>query len=706
MRVWPGRPAPLGATWDGSGTNFAIYSGVADRVELCLFDDEGRERRVEITENHGFVWHAYLPDVGPGQRYGFRVHGPWDLSSGMRCNANKLLIDPYAKAIDGRVRWGQEVFGYTFGDPFGPPDPLDSAGHIPKSVVIDPTFDWQDDAPPQTPLHETIIYEAHARGLTMRHPAIPPAMRGTWAGLHHPAILEHLAELGVTAIELMPVHHFVHDQHLLDQGLRNYWGYNSIGYLAPHDEYARATDPQGVVDEFKTMVRGLHRVGIEVILDVVYNHTAEGNHLGPTLSLKGIDNAHYYRLVPDDPRYYFDYTGTGNTLNMRNSYPLRLMMDSLRYWVQDMHVDGFRFDLASTLARGLHDVDRLSAFFELIQQDPIINQVKLIAEPWDVGEGGYQVGNFPPQWSEWNGRYRDWIRDFWLGPHRSLAELGFRITGSSDLYEETGRRPYASVNFATAHDGFTLTDLVSYDHKHNHANGEHNRDGANDNRSWNHGVEGPTDDPRITALRLRQRKNIISTVLLSQGLPMLLAGDELGRTQRGNNNAYAQDNEISWVDWDDVDEPFLEFVQRLIALRAAHPTFRRRHFFHGRTIHGEEVRDIHWVSPTGRDMTGREWRDAMALTVGLYLNGNAIDYADERGHRVVDDHFLVILHAGDTITDFVMPPAELAPSWWIALSSDPGLDGDATLYRPGDAVRIPPRSVVVLIHDVIRDGPG
>ncbi len=701
MRVWPGRPTPLGANYDGFGTNFAIHSGVASKIELCLFD-EGGERRIALPERHGEIWHGYLPEVRPGQRYGYRVHGPYDLTSGMRCNPAKLLVDPYAKAIAGPVRWGQAVFGYTFGDPFGPANPLDSAEHVPKSVVIDPRFDWSGDVHPQIPLHETVIYEAHVKGLTMRHPDVPAEKRGTYAGLCHPAILAHLAKLGVTAIELMPVHHFVHDQHLLDQGLRNYWGYNSIGYLAPHDEYAKATDPQGVVDEFKQMVKVLHRVGIEVILDVVYNHTAEGNHLGPTLSLRGLDNAHYYRLVPDDPRYYFDYTGTGNTLNMRHPYPLRLMMDSLRYWVQEMHVDGFRFDLASTLARGLHDVDRLSAFFELIHQDPVINQVKLIAEPWDVGEGGYQVGEFPEQWSEWNGRYRDWIRDFWLGPSRTLAELGYRVTGSSDLYEETGRRPYASVNFATAHDGFTLHDLVSFNQKHNHANGEQNRDGANDNRSWNHGHEGPTDDAWINDLRTRQRKNILTTLLLSQGMPMLVAGDEIGRTQRGNNNAYAQDNEISWLDWENADEDFLTWVRRLVALRNAHPTFRRRHFFHGRRIHGVEIRDIHWIAASGRDMTERDWRDAKVLTVGLYLNGDAIQYRDERGRAVLDDHFLVVLHAGDRTVDYVLPSADLAPSWQVALSSFPDLDEDRRTFGPGDVVSIPPRTVVVLTHEVPR----
>ncbi|MEN0063473.1 MAG: glycogen debranching protein GlgX [Myxococcota bacterium] len=702
MRVWPGRPTPLGASYDGFGTNFAIYTGVASRVELCLFDASGQETRIELPERHGYVWHGYLPDVRPGQHYGYRVHGPYDLSSGMRCNPQKLLIDPYAKAIAGRVKWGQEVFGYTFGDPFGPPNALDSAAHMPKSVVIDPYFDWSGDVNPQIPLHETVIYEAHVKGLTMQHPALPEEMRGTYLGLTHPAILEHLAKLGVTAIELMPVHHFVHDQHLLDQGLRNYWGYNSIGYLAPHDEYARSPRSQDVVNEFKQMVKVLHRVGIEVILDVVYNHTAEGNHLGPTLSLKGIDNAHYYRLVHDDRRYYFDYTGTGNTLNMRHPYPLRLMMDSLRYWILEMHVDGFRFDLASTLARGLHDVDRLSAFFELIQQDPVINQVKLIAEPWDVGEGGYQVGEFPPQWSEWNGRYRDWIRDFWLGQRRPLAELGYRITGSSDLYAETGRRPYASINFATAHDGFTLRDLVSYNEKHNLANGEQNQDGANDNRSWNHGAEGPTDNAWIVDLRTRQRKNILTTLMLSQGMPMLLAGDELGRTQHGNNNAYGQDNPVSWVDWANVDEPFLDFVQRLVALRNAHPTFRRRHFFHGRTLMGTDVRDVHWFAATGREMTDADWWNARVLTVGIYLNGDAIAYRDERGQPVVDDHFLVVLHAGDESVEFVIPSAEWASSWTVALSSFPDLDGHPDRWTPGQALTVPPRTVVVLTHAVDR----
>ena len=546
--MWPGDSYPLGATYDGAGTNFGLFSEVADRVELCLFDDEGTESRVELREVDGFVWHGYLPGISPGQRYGYRVHGPYNPAAGQRCNPAKLLLDPYAKAIDGHVTWGQPVFSY----PFGHPDRrnnTDSAPYVPRSAVINPYFDWGLDRPPRTPYHETVIYEAHVRGLTKEHPVVPEEQRGTYLGLAHPAIISHLHRLGVTAIELMPVHQYVTDSHLNDRGLHNYWGYNTIGFFAPHNGYAASGRRGEQVQEFKTMVRTLHEAGIEVILDVVYNHTAEGNHLGPTLSFRGIDNAAYYRLVDDDKLYYMDTTGTGNSLLMRNPHVLQMIMDSLRYWVLDMHVDGFRFDLAAALARQFHEVDRLSAFFDLVQQDPVVSQVKLIAEPWDVGDGGYHVGNFPPLWSEWNGKYRDTIRDFWRGQPATLPEFASRLTGSSDLYQQDSRRPVASVNFVTAHDGFTLQDLVSYDHKHNEANGEDNRDGSDDNRSWNCGVEGPTDDPAILALRARQKRNFLTTLLLSQGVPMLLAGDEMGRTQQGNNNAYCQDNEISWIDW-------------------------------------------------------------------------------------------------------------------------------------------------------------
>ncbi|MCU1621108.1 MAG: glgX, partial [Modestobacter sp.] len=557
-QVWPGSAYPLGATYDGTGTNFAIYSEVAEKIELCLFDEQGNEERIRLPEMDAYVWHAFLPGIQPGQRYGFRVYGPFDPAQGQRCNPNKLLLDPYAKAIDGQVDWDEAVFGYRFEN--GERNDDDSAAHMPKSVVVNPYFDWGVDRPPRTPYNKTVIYEAHVKGLTMTHPRVPEALRGTYAGIAHPAIIEHLQELGITAIELMPVHQFVQDDTLQQKGLRNYWGYNTIGFFAPHNEYAQDTDGQQV-QEFKGMVRALHEAGIEVILDVVYNHTAEGNHMGPTLSFRGIDNEAYYRLVEDDKQYYMDTTGTGNSLNVRTPQSLQLIMDSLRYWVTEMHVDGFRFDLASSLARQFHEVDRLSAFFDLVQQDPIISQVKLIAEPWDVGEGGYNVGGFPPLWTEWNGKYRDTVRDFWRGEDSTLAEFASRFTGSADLYEQDGRRPYASVNFVTAHDGFTMHDLVSYNDKHNEANGEGGADGESHNRSWNCGVEGPTNDPTIRDLRLRQQRNFLTTLLFSQGVPMMLHGDELGRTQGGNNNGYCQDNDLSWSQWmlDEDDQKLLAF---------------------------------------------------------------------------------------------------------------------------------------------------
>ncbi|MCU1613578.1 MAG: glgX, partial [Frankiales bacterium] len=566
-QVWPGNAYPLGATYDGTGTNFAIFSEVAEKVELCLFDEDGKEQRIELPEMDGFVWHGFLPGIQPGQRYGFRVYGPYDPEQGLRCNPTKLLLDPYAKAIDGAVDWDQACFGYEFGS--GERNDEDSAPHMPKSVVVSPYFDWGVDRPPKTPYNKSIIYEAHVKGLTMTHPRVPEELRGTYGGVAHPAIIEHLQELGITAIELMPVHQFVQDDTLLQKGLRNYWGYNTIGFFAPHNEYATATDGQQV-QEFKGMVRALHEAGIEVILDVVYNHTAEGNHMGPTLSFRGIDNQAYYRLVDDDKQYYVDTTGTGNSLNVRHPQSLQLIMDSLRYWVTEMHVDGFRFDLASSLARQFHEVDRLSAFFDLVHQDPVVSQVKLIAEPWDVGDGGYQVGNFPALWTEWNGKYRDEVRDFWRGENAVVGEFASRITGSSDLYQHSGRRPVASINFVTAHDGFTLNDLVSYNEKHNEANGENNNDGESHNRSWNCGVEGPTDDPEVLTLRARQRRNFIATLMLSQGVPMLLHGDELGRSQGGNNNGYAQDSELTWIDWDKVDEGLLEFTKLVTRLRTAH----------------------------------------------------------------------------------------------------------------------------------------
>jgi len=691
LEVWPGRPAPLGAVYDGAGTNFSLFSEVAERVELCLFDEAGAERRIPVEEVDAFCWHLYLPNVGPGQRYGWRVHGPWAPERGLRCNPAKLLLDPYARAVEGQVDWDPACFPYVFGDENARQD-ADSAPHVPKCVVHNPYFDWDRDRPPATPLHETLVYEVHVKGFTARHPGIPEALRGTYAGLGHPASLDYLTSLGVTAVELLPVHQFVHDAHLVERGLRNYWGYNSIGFFAPHNEYAAAGQRGEQVQEFKAIVRALHEAGLEVILDVVYNHTAEGNHLGPMLSFKGIDNPAYYRLVPDDPRYYYDTTGTGNSLNVRHPHSLQLIMDSLRYWVTEMHVDGFRFDLAATLARQFYEVDRLSAFFDLVQQDPVVSQVKLIAEPWDVGEGGYQVGNFPPTWSEWNGRYRDTVRDFWRGEPSTLAELASRLTGSSDLYQADTRRPVASVNFVTAHDGFTLADLVSYDEKHNEANGEGNADGESHNRSWNCGVEGPTEDPGVLALRRRQQRNFLATLFLSQGVPMLLGGDELGRTQRGNNNAYCQDGEISWYEWEQVDEDLLAFTRRLIAFRREHPVFRRRRWFQGRAIRGTP--DIAWFRPDGEAMSDEDWEAGFARSVALFLNGEAIPTPDARGRRVVDDSFLVLLHADGEPIEWTLPPA-WEGAWELVLDTT----GEAKAPDPPAKVErlaVPGRSVLVL----------
>ncbi len=710
-RLWVGNPYPLGANYDGSGTNFSLFSSVADGVELCLLgDNDGTasgpgntrnhgpidEDRVELTEVDGYCWHVYLPDVRPGQRYGYRVHGPWEPAKGLWCNPSKLLLDPYAKAIAGDVDWSVACFGYDFDNP-DQPNTQDSAPHVPKAVVGDRFFEWGNDRPPDVPLHETIIYETHVRGLTMQHPDVPPALRGTYSGLAHPAIIEHLKRLGVTAVELMPVHQFVHDHHLVERGLRNYWGYNSIAYLAPHNGYTSSI-ALGQVQEFKTMVKSLHAAGIEVILDVVYNHTAEGNHLGPTLSWRGIDNPAYYRLVDRDQRYYLDFTGTGNSMNMRHPHVLQLIMDSLRYWVLEMHVDGFRFDLASTLARELYEVDRLSAFFDIVQQDPVISQVKLIAEPWDVGEGGYQVGKFPPHWSEWNGRYRDVVRDFWRGEKATLAEFGSRFTGSSDLYQADTRRPTASVNFITAHDGFTLTDLVSYEHKLNTANGEHGRDGESHNRSWNHGVEGHTDDPEINELRDRQRRNLVTTLLLSQGVPMLLGGDELGRTQDGNNNAYCQDNEISWYDWDDVDEEFLEWVARLVTFRSAHPVFRQRRWFHGRRIRG--IEDMAWFRPDGGEMTDDDWENGYAQAIGVFVNGESIHATDPFGGRITDETFLILFNASDLDLDWTLPGPPFAGRWVVELDTVDPLAGTSAqppvVHVAGTVLAIRSRSVAVL----------
>ncbi|HVL03872.1 MAG TPA: glycogen debranching protein GlgX, partial [Acidimicrobiales bacterium] len=654
MRIWPGDPYPLGATYDGMGTNFSVFSEVAERVELCLFDDDGNETRVDLPEVSALCWHGYLPNMGPGQRYGFRVHGPRDLPAGHRCNPRKLLLDPYAKAVDGGTNWDEAVFGYRFGDPDGDANDLDSARFVGKSVLPNPYFDWANDRHPRTPWHETILYEVHVKGFTATHPDIPAELRGTYAGLASPEAIDHLLNLGVTAVELLPVHEFVNDSHLVERGLSNYWGYNSIGFLAPHHAYSSAGTLGQQVQEFKQMVLRLHDAGIEVILDVVYNHTGEGNHLGPMLSFKGIDNAAYYRLMPADRRHYMDYTGTGNTMNMRHPHVLQLLMDSLRYWVTEMHVDGFRFDLAAALARELHDVDKLSAFFDLIQQDPVVSQVKLIAEPWDVGEGGYQVGNFPPLWSEWNGKYRDTVRDFWRGQHESLGEVAFRLTGSPDLYESNGRRPKASINFVTAHDGFTMADLVSYNDKHNEANGEGNHDGESHNRSWNCGVEGPTDDPKVLELRRRQQRNFLATILLSQGVPMLLGGDELGRSQGGNNNAYCQDNEVSWYDWASPDEGLLGFTRWLIHFRRDHEVFRRRRWFQGRLIRGKGLVDIAWFRTDGEEMSDDDWQGC-ATTLGMFLNGQALASPDARGEHVVDDSFIVLFNAHYEPVSFVLP---------------------------------------------------
>jgi isoamylase len=703
MRLWPGEPYPLGATWDGAGTNFALFSEVAEAVELCLFDSDGdwpgTETKIALTEVDGFVWHGYLPDVGPGQRYGYRVHGPYTPAWGHRCNPAKLLLDPYGKAVDGQVRWHEAVFGYRFDDPSSP-NTTDSAPFMPVNVVINPFFDWGDDRAPRTPYHETVIYEAHVRGLTMRHPALPEAERGTYAGLAHPAVLEHLTGLGVTAVELMPVHQFVSERDVVDRGLVNYWGYNTIAFLAPHNGYAAARQPGGQIAEFKAMVKALHDAGIEVILDVVYNHTAEGDHRGPTLSFRGIDNSAYYRLSEHDKQYYLDYTGCGNSFNVRSPHALQLIMDSLRYWVLEAHVDGFRFDLASALARELHDVDRLSTFFDLVQQDPVVSQVKLIAEPWDVGEGGYQVGNFPPLWSEWNGKYRDAVRDFWRGRSAALPEFASRLSGSSDLYETSGRRPVASINFVTCHDGFTLTDLVSYNTKHNQANGEDGRDGSDDNRSWNCGAEGSTSDPGITALRARQRRNFLATLFCSQGVPMVLAGDELGRTQDGNNNAYCQDNDLSWVDWDmaETNADLLEFTRVLSALRRDHPVFRRRRFFRGKPAGDGYLADIAWLTPSGQEMSDDDWATPYARAMTVFLNGDAITEPDPHGEQVRDDSFLVMLSAGREALEFTVPNRKFGECWAVVLDTGVGAagqDGSREL-RPGERLQVTGASMVVL----------
>ena len=705
MQIWPGKPYPLGATFDGSGTNFSLFSELAERVELCLFDDQGQETRVDLPESTALCWHGYLPNVRPGQRYGFRVHGPWAPEQGQWCNPSKLLLDPYAKAIDGLWDWSEAVFPYHFNEPENSKNEMDSGPFVSKSVVINPYFDWGSDRPPNTPWHRTVVYETHVKGFSRTNPDIPEELRGTYAGLSHPVSIDYLKNLGITAVELLPVHQFVQDSSLMDRGLRNYWGYNSIGYLAPHNEYAAVRQPGEQVLEFKGLVKTLHQAGIEVILDVVYNHTAEGNHLGPMLSFKGIDNPAYYRLMPDNRRYYMDYTGTGNTLNMRHPHVLQLIMDSLRYWVLEMHVDGFRFDLAATLARELHDVDRLSSFFDLIQQDPVVSQVKLIAEPWDIGEGGYQVGNFPPLWSEWNGKYRDTVRDFWRGSDSTLAELGSRLTGSSDLYQNTARRPYASVNFITAHDGFTLRDLVSYNEKHNEANGEENRDGESHNRSWNCGEEGPTGKAEVLALRKRQVRNFLATLFLSQGVPMLGGGDEIGRTQRGNNNAYCQDNEISWYDWEHADHDVLAFTRRLIALRHRHPVFSRRRWFHGRRIHGAQVGDIGWFTPSAREMSEDDWQAGFAKSLGVFLNGRALHSPNERGEPILDQSYYVMFNAHHEPLDFKMPEQKWGERWSVVLNTAEDKDfmqeeeGGPTIEAQG-SINVQPWSLVLLRRTV------
>jgi isoamylase len=697
--VWPGKAYPLGATYDGSGTNFAVFSEAAEKVELCLFAADGTESRVTLPEVDGFVWHGFIPNIEPGQRYGYRVYGPYDPAAGQRCNPNKLLLDPYAKAIDGTFEWNQSLFGYNFGDPDRRNDD-DSAPSVAKSVVINPFFDWGVDRPPGHEYADTVIYEAHVKGLTQTHPDIPEQIRGTYGAAAHPVIIEHLKSLGVNAIELMPVHHFANDSTLIDKGLSNYWGYNTIGFLAPDPKYSSSSTPGGQVQEFKAMVRALHEADIEVILDVVYNHTAEGNHLGPTLSMRGIDNAAYYRLVDDDKRYYMDYTGTGNSLNVGHPHTLQLIMDSLRYWVTEMHVDGFRFDLASTLAREFYDVDKLSAFFELVQQDPTVSQVKLIAEPWDVGPGGYQVGNFPPQWTEWNGKYRDTVRDYWRGEPATLDEFAYRLTGSADLYERTARRPVASINFVTAHDGFTLRDLVSYNEKHNDANEEDNRDGESHNRSWNCGVEGPTDDPEIDALRAQQQRNFLVTLLLSQGVPMISHGDELGRTQQGNNNVYCQDNELSWIDWAQADTELTEFTRSVSALRAAHPVFRRRRFFSGRPVRqrgSDGLPDIAWFAPDGSEMGDDDWETGFAKSVAVYLNGQGIPDLDVRGQRVTDDSFVLCFNAHHEPIEFTLPPKEFGPAWApVIYTADTATAEEAKPVTAGAKVAVDARAVLVL----------
>ena len=697
MQIWTGQSYPLGATFDGSGTNFALFSEAAERVELCLIDEDGTERRVEVTEVDAYVWHVYLPAVQPGQRYGYRVHGPFDPASGLRCDPSKLLLDPYAKAIAGMASNHPSLYSYDFEDP-SERNTEDSAAHTMHSVVVSPFFDWGNDHPPAHEYHDTVIYEAHVKGLTMLHPEIDENIRGTYVAMGHPAVIEHLQQLGVTAVELMPVHQFVQDGHLVEKGLRNYWGYNTIGFFAPHNEYSYAGELGQQVQEFKQMVKNLHEADIEVILDVVYNHTAEGNHLGPTLCFRGIDNSSYYRLVEGDEAHYYDTTGTGNSLLMRTPHVLQLIMDSLRYWVTEMHVDGFRFDLASTLARELHEVDRLSAFFDIIQQDPIISQVKLIAEPWDLGEGGYQVGGFPPLWSEWNGRYRDTVRDFHRSEPGTVGDFTSRLAGSSDLYQHTGRTPIASINFVTAHDGFTLRDLVSYNERRNEANLEGGTDGESHNRSWNCGVEGTTDDPEVLALRHRQRRNLLTTLILSQGTPMISHGDEIARTQHGNNNVYCQDNETAWMNWelDEEQSDLLEFTRRLVSLRQDHPVFRRRRFF-GSPLRGEEdPQDIAWFTPDGSEMTSKDWDSGFGKSLAVFLNGEGIREPDERGQRIVDDSFLMLFNAHHEPIEFSLLGGEYARNWHVVLDTAADAGDETPDLSAEDMLSVVGRSTVVL----------
>ena len=701
-QIWPGSRAPLGATFDGSGTNFALYSAVATKVELCLFDREGNENRIELTEVDNDVWHCYLPGIAPGHQYGYRVYGPYDPANGHRCDPSKLLLDPYAKAISGTVKNDPSLFSYDFADPTQRNEE-DSADSTMRSVVVSPFFDWGRDRPPAHPYNETIIYEAHVKGFTKLHPDIPKELQGTYLGLAHPAAIKHLTDLGVTAIELMPVHQFVNDTSLQDKGLSNYWGYNTIGFFAPHNGYATYGQDGHQVNEFKTMVKNLHEAGIEVILDVVYNHTAEGNHMGPTLSFRGIDNASYYRLVDGDQAHYFDTTGTGNSLLMRSHAVLQLIMDSLRYWVTEMHVDGFRFDLASTLARQFHEVDKLSTFFELIAQDPVLSGVKLIAEPWDVGDGGYNVGEFPALWSEWNGKYRDTMRDFWRGEPSTLGEFAARISGSADLYQHSGRAPMASINFITAHDGFTLNDLVSYNNKHNEANGEGNADGESNNRSWNCGEEGPTEDPEVLSLRSRQIKNFLTTMLFSQGVPMICHGDEMGRTQAGNNNVYCQDNELSWVNWNlnATQQDLLHFTRKVIKLRKDHPVLRRRRFFYGDAAHGGEskLQEIGWLRPSGEHMRDEDWTAWYARSLMVYVNGHAISEPDRRGEKIVDNSFLLLVNASEEDIEFTIPtePTGSSKAWKVVIDTQP-TKGLPRKLKPKAKVEVESHSLCLLMN--------